>query len=77
MGKIRLLVELGGLKTERVDDVVDLLGTILNALLGLLGGSVGTSVYGRISDSTFERPVSGVYLLTSTAPRVIMSQSTS
>lgn len=45
MAKIRLLVELGGLKTERVDNVVDLDSSILNALLSLLSGSVGANVY--------------------------------
>jgi hypothetical protein len=44
VGEVGLLVERGALKTERVDDVVDLDGTILELLLGLLGGSVGTSV---------------------------------
>jgi hypothetical protein len=32
---------------EGVDDVVDLGNTVLNTLLSLLGGSVGTSVYLR------------------------------
>ena len=34
-------------KSERVDDVVDLGGRVLNALLSLLGGSVGTSIFSR------------------------------
>ena len=37
-----LFVELGGLETERVDDVVDLGSTVLNSLLRLLGGRVST-----------------------------------
>lgn len=44
VGEIALLVELGGLKTERVDDVVDLDLGVLKTLLSLLGGSIGTSV---------------------------------
>lgn len=44
VGKEGLLVELGALETERVDNVVDLDGTVLELLLGLLGGGVGTSV---------------------------------
>jgi hypothetical protein len=31
-------------KSERVDNVVDLRGGILDALLGFLGGSVGTGI---------------------------------
>ena len=45
MGDVRLLVELGRLETERVDNVVDLGGTLLKVLSGLLGGSVGTGVW--------------------------------
>ena len=37
-----LFVELGGLETERVDDVVDLGSTVLNSLLRFLGGRVST-----------------------------------
>lgn len=44
VGKVRLLVEGGGLEAESVDNVVDLNGTILDLLGGLLSGSVGTSV---------------------------------
>jgi hypothetical protein len=44
VGEVALLVEAGGLKTERVDNVVDLDFGILNALLGLLSGSIGTGV---------------------------------
>jgi len=40
---------LGGVETERVDNVVDLESTILDTLLGLLSGCVGTSVYISIS----------------------------
>lgn len=39
-----LLVELGLLETERVDNVVDLDLGVLESLLSLLSGSVGTSV---------------------------------
>lgn len=48
VGQVALLVEAGGLETERVDDVVDLDLGILNTLVGLLSGSVGTSVYKRM-----------------------------
>jgi hypothetical protein len=44
VGEIRLLVERSALKTERVDDVVDLDFRVLEGLLGLLGGRVGTGV---------------------------------
>lgn len=37
-----LLVKGGGLEAERVDNVVDLLGTVGEGLLLLLGGGVGT-----------------------------------
>ena len=42
--EVALLVELGALETERVDDVVDLDGLVLKGLLTLLGGGVGTNV---------------------------------
>lgn len=44
VGQVALLVEAGGLETERVDDVVDLDLGILETLLGLLSGSIGTGV---------------------------------
>lgn len=44
VGQVALLVEAGGLETERVDNVVDLDLGILNTLVGLLSGSVGTGV---------------------------------
>ena len=44
VGHICLLVELGRLKTEGVDDVVDLDGLVLDTLISLLGGGVGTNV---------------------------------
>lgn len=44
VGQVALLVEAGGLKTERVDNVVDLDIGILNTLVGLLSGSIGTGV---------------------------------
>lgn len=44
MAEVRLLVKLGGLETERVDNVVDLDSSILNTFFGLLSGSVGTGV---------------------------------
>lgn len=37
-----LFVELGGLETERVDNVVDLGSTVLNSILLVLGGRVST-----------------------------------
>lgn len=42
VGEVALLIELSGLQTERVDDVVDGLGTLLQLLGGILGGGVGT-----------------------------------
>ena len=41
VGQERLLVEGGGLETERVDDVVDLRRTVLECLITLLGRGVG------------------------------------
>jgi hypothetical protein len=45
VGKVGLLVELGALVAERVDDVVDLDGLVLDTLVGLLSRSVGTDVW--------------------------------
>jgi hypothetical protein len=46
---VGLFVERGLLlELERVDDIVRLLGGILETLLGLLGRSVGTNVYSII-----------------------------
>lgn len=45
VGKICLLVERGLVETERVDNVVDLLSTILDTLLSFLSRCVGTGVY--------------------------------
>ena len=42
VGEVGLLVELGRLETERVDDVVDGDGTLLEGLLTLLRRRVGT-----------------------------------
>lgn len=42
VGKERLLVEAGRLEAERVNDVVDLRRALLEGLLLLLGGRVGT-----------------------------------
>jgi hypothetical protein len=42
--EVRLLVELGALEAERVDDVVDLDGLVLDTLVSLLGGSVGANI---------------------------------
>lgn len=47
MGKVRLLVKGGGLEAERMNNVVDGLGTIFDTFLGLLRGRVGT--YNRTS----------------------------
>lgn len=44
VGEVALLVELGALETEGVDNVVDLDGSILELLLLLLSGGVGTNV---------------------------------
>ncbi len=48
IAKVRLLVERGRLKAKRVDDVVDLLFSIVEGLLGLLGGRVGAGVCGGV-----------------------------
>ena len=79
MGEVGLLVELGGLETEGVDNIVDLDSSILHLLFGLLSGSVGTGVYlivlaGMLEliDRTFR-----LYILTATAPSVIIAQLTS
>jgi hypothetical protein len=79
MAEVSLLVKLGGLETERVDNVVDLDSSVLNTLLGLLGGSVGTSVYLIVSVGApeFIHRTFRLYILTSTAPSVIIAQSTS
>jgi hypothetical protein len=44
VGEVALLVELGLLETERVDDIDLGLELVISTLLGLLSGSVGTSV---------------------------------
>jgi hypothetical protein len=44
VGKVALLVEGSGLEAERVNNVVDLDGGIINTLLGLLGRGVGTGI---------------------------------
>merc|ERR1712032_830555 len=44
VGEVGLLVERSALETERVDNVVDLLGTIGHGLLHLLGGRVSSNV---------------------------------
>ena len=45
VGKVALLVEVGALETERVNNVVDLDGLVLNTLvITALSRSVGTSV---------------------------------
>ncbi len=49
VGEVALLVEGGGLQAEGVDDVVDLGDLVLEGLLGLLGGGVGTGVCARRS----------------------------
>lgn len=45
--EVALLVERSGLETEGVDNVVDLDVGVLEGLLGLFSGGVGTSVCGR------------------------------
>jgi hypothetical protein len=54
VGKIRLLVEGGGLETERVDNVVDLNGTVLKILLGLLSRGVGTGIWGVLGSCSLD-----------------------
>jgi hypothetical protein len=44
VGLVAVLVHGHLLELERVDNVVDLLDIVVGALVGLLGGSVGTSV---------------------------------
>ena len=44
IGKVALLVKGGRLKAERVDNVVDLDLLVVEGLLGLLSGSVGTDI---------------------------------
>lgn len=44
VSKVTLLVEAGALETERVNNVVDLDGGILESLIGLFGGSVGAGI---------------------------------
>ena len=44
VGEVALLVELGLVETERVDDIDLGLDVVVGTLLGLLSGSVGTSV---------------------------------
>jgi len=44
MCEVGLLVEAGLVETERVDDIDDGLGTVLNTFVGLLGGRVGADV---------------------------------
>jgi hypothetical protein len=44
VGKVLLLVEVGLVQTERVDDINDGLGLVLGVLAGLLGRGVGTNV---------------------------------
>lgn len=45
MAQISLLVEAGLVQAERVDDVENLLGGVLGALVCLLGGGIGADVY--------------------------------
>jgi len=44
MCEVGLLVEAGFVETERVDNIDDGLGTVLNTFVGLLGGRVGADV---------------------------------
>lgn len=48
ISKVALLVERGALEAERVDNVVDLDGSVIKGLVGLLSGSVGASVCGAV-----------------------------
>lgn len=78
MAKIRFLVELGRLETERVNDVVDLNLGILNALIGLLGRCVGASIYLQNLISCRSKGKWGLgNSPTWTAPSVTMAQSAS
>ena len=53
MREVGLLVELGGLEAERVDEVVDGLGTLLEIISALLGGRV--SACGKIGRRYLKR----------------------
>lgn len=44
VGEVALLVERSALETERADDVVDLDDGVIEGLLSLLSGSVGTDI---------------------------------
>ncbi len=44
VGEVRLLVEAGGLESERVDNVVDSLAAILKFFAGFFGGGIGTDI---------------------------------
>lgn len=44
VGKVLLLVEVGLVQTERVDDINDGLGLVLGIVAGLLGRGIGTNV---------------------------------
>ena len=54
VAEVRLLVELSLPEIEGFDDVVDLLGRVIELLGGLLGGGIGASVCNKpspVSDS--------------------------
>jgi len=78
--EVGLLVEAGALQTERVDDVVDLDGLILNTLLGLLGGGVGANVLKVLARVFYISVLLVVWWVDEpiwTAPSTIIWQSTS
>lgn len=53
VAEVALLVERGRGETEGVNNVVDLDGRVLNSLISLLGGSVGTNVCRELGQRLF------------------------
>jgi hypothetical protein len=76
VGEVALLVELGLLETERVDDIDLGLELVVGTLLLLLGGSVGTGVCAGLAKCRLERGVKGNAPKVS-PPMVIFLQSAS
>jgi hypothetical protein len=64
VGEVALLVELGLLETERVDDIDLGLEAIVGTLLSLLGGSVGTSVCAGLASCRLQAGARGARLHT-------------
>jgi hypothetical protein len=80
VGEVALLVELGLLETERVDDIDLGLEAVVGTLLSLLGGSVGTSVCAGLAGCRLQAPVehgAQDYTPKVSPPMVILEQSAS